>query len=194
MRARPPRNTSDTLGGSMKRINFALAALFLASCAQMAPAPVVKYKDAEIPLPADYKTWPKFVVEVQRPDAKQVRDIYVNPQGNKASKGSTFPNGTVFVMENYKALENADGSLQKGLDGKLKKGPLLRAFVMGKGEGWGESAPEGLRNGDWVYASYGADGKLTQDPIAPCRACHLPLTGKDFVHRYDEYFEKRGNY
>ena len=178
----------------MKHLHFAFAALILVSCAEMAPAPVVKYKDAEQPLPADYKSWPKFLGDIQRPDVKQVRDIYVNARGYAASKGSTFPNGTVFVMENYKAAENADGSLQKGLDGKLVRGPLLRAFVMGKGEGWGVSAPEGLKNGDWVYASYGADGKPTQDPIAPCRACHLPLTGKDFVHRYDEYFEKRGSY
>lgn len=180
----------------MKRLNLVFAALILVSCAEMAPAPVMvmKYKDAEQPLPADYKNWPRFVGDIQRPDVKQVRDIYINPKGNATSKGSTFPNGTVFVMANYKAVENADGTLQKGLDGKLVRGPLLRAFVMGKGEGWGASAPEGLKNGDWVYASYGADGKLTQDPIAPCRACHLPLTGKDFVHRYDEYFEKRGSY
>ena len=178
----------------MKRLSIAFAALFVVSCAEMAPAPVVKYKDAEMPLPADYKSWPKFLIEIQRPDVKQVRDIYVNAKGYAASKGATFPNGTIFVMENYKVDENADGTPKKNMDGKLVKGPLLRAFVMGKGEGWGASAPEGLRNGDWVYASYGADGKPTQDPIAPCRACHLPLTGKDFVHRYDEYFEKRGGY
>ena len=36
------------------------------------------------------------------------------------------------------------------------------------------------------------DGKKTEDPFAPCRACHAPLTEKkDFVQRYDEYFQKR---
>lgn len=179
----------------MKHLNLALAALLLVSCAHMAPAPVaVKYKDAELPLPAEYKSWPKFVVDIERPDAKQVRDIYVNSVGNATLRGSTFPNGTLFVMEIYKAAETSEGALQKGLDGKLVKGTLFKVFVMGKGEGWGASAPEGLKNGDWVYASYGADGKGSQDPIAPCRACHLPLTGKDFVHRYDEYFEKRSQY
>ena len=78
-----------------------------------------------------------------------------------------------------------------GAGGKLERGDLLRVFVMGKGEGWGETAPQGLKNGDWVYAAYGADGKIAADPIAPCRACHLPLVTKDFVQRYDEYFEKR---
>ena len=52
--------------------------------------------------------------------------------------------------------------------------------------------PEALRNGEWVYASYTPDGRKTEDPFAPCRACHAPLTEKkDFVQRYDEYFQKR---
>ena len=167
-------------------------AIFLAGCADMSSAPTVKYKDAEMPVPADYKSWSKFLVNIQRADAKQVRDIYVNTTGARAQKGQSFANGTVFVMENYAARENADGTLMKGADGKLVKGNLLRVFVMGKGEGWGDSAPQGLKNGDWVYASYGADGKMTADAIAPCRACHLPLTKVDFVHRYDEYFDQRG--
>jgi hemoglobin len=170
----------------IKHLAYVLAVIFLASCADMASTPAVKYKDSEQPIPADYKSWPKFLSEVQRPDAKQVREIYVNPLGHRTQKGQPFPNGTVFVMENYAA--------KPGADSKLAKGDLLRVFVMGKGEGWGETAPQGLRNGDWVYASYGADGKMTADPIAPCRACHLPLTAKDFVHRYDEYFDKRSAY
>jgi hemoglobin len=170
----------------IKHLAYVLAVIFLASCADMVSTPAVKYKDSEQPIPADYKSWPKFLSEVQRPDAKQVREIYVNPLGHRTQKGQLFPNGTVFVMENYAA--------KPGADGKLAKGDLLRVFVMGKGEGWGETAPQGLRNGDWVYASYGADGKMTADPIAPCRACHLPLTAKDFVHRYDEYFDKRSAY
>jgi len=31
----------------------------------------------------------------------------------------------------------------------------------------------------------------TPDDTNTCRACHLPLTGKDFVHRYDEHFATR---
>ena len=119
----------------MKRLNLAFAALLVVSCAEMASAPVaVKYKDAELPLPAEYKSWPKFVVDVQRPDAKQVRDIYVNSVGNATLRGSTFPNGTLFVMELYKAAETSEGALQKGLDGKLVKGAHLNDFDTGKGE------------------------------------------------------------
>ncbi len=177
----------------MKSFYTLLMGVFLASCAQTPPpAPVVKLKDGELTLAADYKSWPVFLANVQRPDAKQIRDIYINNIGAKAVAGGKFANGTVSVMELYKAKENADGTLSKGADGKLEKGALLKVFVMGKGDGWGESAPAGQKNGDWVYSAYFADGKPSPDPIAACRGCHLPLgDAKDFVHRYDEYFQTR---
>ena len=138
----------------MRMLSTVLTGMFLVGCAQTPPpAPVVKLKDGELPLAADYKSWPVFLKDVQRPDAKQVRDIYINTVGSKTAAGKPFPNGTVSVMELYKAKENADGTLSKGADGKLEKGALLKVFVMGKGEGWGESAPAGMKNGDWKYSS-----------------------------------------
>ena len=170
---------------------LALAALTLAlaGCASMAP--VAPLKDGELAVPADYKGWTKFLSAVQRPDAKQVREIYMNPPASAGTAAAGFPNGTVFVMENYAAAANADGSLKQGADGKLVKGDLLRVFVMGKNAGWGATAPEGLKNGDWIYAAYLPGGAKAPEPTATCRACHLPLVNKDFVHRYDEFFGKK---
>ncbi len=168
----------------LKIIAAILTAAILASCSTTDSGPVVKLKDNEQAVPAGYKSWPKFLMNVQRGDAKQVRDIYINPIGARAQKGQPFANGTTMVMENYAA--------KPGADGKLAKGELLRVFVMGKGEGWGDSAPQGLKNGDWVYAAYMADGVTrAPEPAAACRSCHLPLTQVDFVHRYDEYFVTR---
>lgn len=176
------------------RFVLASAALcsLLAGCAPMTPqAPVAQLKDGELTVPANYRSWPKFLAAVQRPDAKQVRDIYMNPAATAGTAAKGFPNGTVFVMENFAAAENSDGTLKQGSDGKLVKAALLRVFVMGKNEGWGASAPEGLKNGDWIYAAWLASGEKAPDPTIACRACHLPLTAsKDFVHRYDEYFAK----
>ena len=184
----------------MNRSVLALAAasLVLASCAPMpaqppvAPvAPVTPLNDGELAVPANYRSWPKFLSAVQRPDAKQVREIYMNAVGTGGTAAKGFPNGTVFVMENFAAAANPDGTLTQGAGGALVKGDLLRVFVMGKNEGWGASAPEGLKNGDWIYAGYLANGGKSADSTLSCRACHLPLTAnKDFVHRYDEYFAK----
>jgi hypothetical protein len=179
----------------MQRNRFFLAlsglTLALAGCAPMtAQAPVQALADGQLARPADYRGWSKFLSAVQRPDAKQVREIYMNDVARGGTAAAGFPNGTVFVMENYAAVANPDGTLKSGPDGKLLKGDLLRVFVMGKNAGWGASAPEGLKNGDWIYAAYLANGDKAPDATQSCRACHLPLVNKDFVHRYDEFFGK----
>jgi len=115
----------------------------------------------------------------------------MNPTGATGSAAAGFGNGTVFVMENYAVLETTDGKLASGSDGKLIKADLLRVFVMGKNAGWGQGAPEPLRNGNWVYASYLANGQKGPEDTATCRGCHLPLASKDFVHRYDEHFAQK---
>lgn len=167
-------------------------ALLLAATAVLAAGCATRpINDGELAVPADYKGWPKFLSAVQRPDAKQVREIYMNPAATKATAAGGFPDGTVLVMENYAALESTDGKLATGPDGKLMKADLLRVFVMGKNPGWGQGVPESLRNGSWVYASYLASGEKGPEDPATCRACHLPLAGKDFVHRYDEHFAQK---
>ena len=60
---------------------------------------------------------------------------------------------------------------------------------MGKKQGWSDELPDNLRNDDWAYA---AASKPLMEDFTKCRACHTPPAQKDFVHRYDEYFEKRG--
>jgi hypothetical protein len=167
------------------------AAVVVAACTTAPPKPTAKLNDGEINVPADYKSWPKFLSAVQRPDAKQVREIYVISGADRTKAGDPFPDGTVFVMENFAAKVNADGTLATGADGKLVKGDLQRIFVMGKGDGWGDKTLPELRNGTWIYAAYDGSGKAVADPTTNCRACHLPLANKDFVHRYDEYFASR---
>jgi hemoglobin len=166
--------------------SLALAGL-AAGCAVAPGTP----RDGELPLPAGYRSWPKFLSAVQRPDAKQVREVYMNPGAASATATGGFADGTVFVMENYAARESADGSLAADADGRLVKGELLRVFVMGKGRGWGQHVPEDLRTGHWVYASYLPDGRAAPDDFTGCRACHQPAANKDFVHRYDEHFAGR---
>jgi hypothetical protein len=170
-------------------IPLASAVAFVAGCS-VAPV-TLPLNDGELAMPADYRSWPKFLSAVQRPDAKQVREIYMNSTGAAATTTRGFGNGTVFVMENYAAAANPDGTLKTGADGKLVKGDLLRVFVMGKGEGWGQAAIEPLRNGNWIYTSYLANAQKGPEDLSTCRACHVPLKDKDFVHRYDEHFSTK---
>ncbi len=175
----------------MTRIALAatLALALAAGCA--APPPVAPLQDGAVPLPAGYQAWPRFLSAVQRPDLKQVREIYVNPTGYRVEAGRPFAYGTTFVMENYAAEVDAAGNPLTGPDGKLVRGRLLRVFVMSKGPGFGSAAPPELRNGEWAYASYDAAGAKAADSPAACRACHLPQAGKDFVFRLDEFLAAR---
>jgi hemoglobin len=140
-------------------------------------------KDGSIALPKNYTHWAVFLKDVQRPDAKQVRELYVNSIGIKAQEGKPFPVGTVFVMENHEATA--------GTNGELTAGSIARIFVMRKIKGTPVDVPDGFQNGSWVYGSFTADGKPTSDDYQKCRGCHLPLASKDFVQRYDEYFKTR---
>ncbi len=138
----------------------------------------------------NYAEWPTFLKGIQKPD--MVRDLYISPEGARANKGDAFPDGTTMVMEIYKAKKDQDGNVAKGPDGLLVKDGLAKVYVMQKGKDWGHHAPKGLENGDWIFSAFSAEGKPVKADYAKCRGCHLPLgEAKDFIHRYDEYFDKR---
>lgn len=151
-------------------------------------------KDGELSVPANYRDWPVFLADIDKVEAKQIRDIYVNPIGSKTEEGEAFPEGTISVMEIWTPQMSASGDLEMDSNGKLIKAELKSVFLMGKSAGAGAMVPEALRNGDWVYASYQADGVTSNGADATaCRACHIPQAEKDWVHRYDEYFASRAH-
>ena len=171
-------------------ITAALAATALSGCAT-GPAPVALLKDGELTVPADYKQWPRFLPTIDRADARQVRDIYMNTAATKARPGEPLPQGSRFVMEIYAAAAHPDGSLRKDAAGKLVKGPLLHVYLMGKEATWGQDVPEPVRNGNWIYAAYKPDGSANPALNGTCRGCHTPLKDKDYVFHLDRYFAER---
>lgn len=146
--------------------------------------------DGELALPVDYRSWPVYLKDVQRPDIKQVRDIYINPQGLKSS--APFAYGTTMVMELYAVKLDAAGKPELDAAGRLQRQALSKIFVMGKGRGWGQAVPAELRNGEWVYASFDAGGKSAGKDMTACRACHVPMKDTDFVARVTEFEKARG--
>jgi hemoglobin len=173
----------------MKRISWLATAVLLAACGTMRDAP--KLEDGEIPMPAGYQSWPKFLSAVQRPDIKQVREIYVNSAGYKTREGDAYAQGSTFVMENWAVKTAADGTPLTDAEGRLIKDRIAKVFVMQKGPGYGAKVPRELKNGDWVFSSFDPAGARIAEPFASCRGCHLPLASKDFVWRYDEHFATR---
>jgi hemoglobin len=169
-------------------------ALGLSACSsmessQMSAAPALK--DGELAMPANYTAWPVFMAGIQKKEAKQIRDIYVNKTGTQAKADGPFPNGTEFVMEIYSVKLNADGTPALDTAGNMSKDKLTKVFLMTKGAGWGESAPAALKNGDWIYTAFEGNGTRGAADQSSCRACHLPLADKDFVFHYDAWFKQR---
>jgi len=150
-------------------------------------------KDGELMVPANYRSWPVYLHNIDKEAGSQIRDIYISPAGHQTARGDDFPDGTISVMELWKAKSGDDGTLMKTADGKLVKDELSLIFLMGKSKGAGESVAAELRNGDWVYSGFQADGVTPGGPdAAACRECHLSEKDTDWVFRYDEYFDKRG--
>lgn len=179
----------------MKRILLTMVACMAASGAVLADmyasagtSPGAK-DDGELVLPADYASWPVYLKNVQRPDLKQIRDIYINPQGQKSSR--PFAYGTMMVMELHSTKTGADGQPELDSNGKLQKQGLSKIFVMGKGPGWGQGVKPELRTGEWVYAAFDGSGKSLGKDASSCRGCHVPMKDADFVLRVPEYEANR---
>lgn len=141
--------------------------------------------DGELALPSDYRSWPVFLKDVQRPDLKQVRDIYINVRGLKSSR--PFPYGTVMVMELYSVKTDAAGNPLTDTSGRLQKAALSKIFVMAKGPGWGQAVTPQLRTGEWAYSAFDATGKSLGGDASACRSCHVPMKDTDFVARVAEF-------
>lgn len=141
----------------------------------------------KVAFPSNYKSQVLYTT-VDRPDTKQVRDIYASPQAVKAAKsGQPLPNRTVITMEVYRAKVNEKGEPSKDAQGRFIKEDLFGIFVMEKRNGWGTEYGDDLRNGEWDYARFAPDRKLHQPADSkPCLQCHKPYDKQDFVITYQE--------
>ena len=159
----------------MARIIRALAVVLLLTAAVASAGP------EKIAFPAGYKGGVLYTM-VDRPDNKTVRDLYANAEAAQAARsGRPLPSGTVLSMEVYQAKTDDKGEPVKGPDGRFIKGSLVGVFVMEKRAGWGAEYPADLRNGEWEYARFAADGSRQVVDTTPCFVCHKPHNASDFV-------------
>lgn len=129
-----------------------------------------------------------LVTIVDRPDIKEVRDVYATPEAIKMARSSgSLPSGTVLTLVHFKAKVNDKGELVKDPNGRLVKGDLDRIGVMEKRTGWGAEYADDMRNGEWEYALFRPDGARNETAnIKGCFQCHKPKSGQDFVFKFEE--------
>ncbi len=159
----------------MTRVISALATVLLLTAAAAFAGP------EKIAFPAGYKSGVLYTM-VDRPDNKTVRDVYANTEAAQAARsGRALPSGTVLSMEVYRARTDDKDEPLRGSNGRFVKGDLVGVFVMEKRAGWGAEYPDDVRNGEWEYARFAADGARQVVDTKPCFVCHRPERDKDFV-------------
>ena len=173
----------------MKRRLTLLGGLTLATVAAGALVLSAPRSDAgadKVAFPAAYKDGVLYTI-ADRYDVKQYRELYASPAAavQAAKEGKPLPHGTVLTLVQYKAQVDPQGNPVKDSQGRFLKGDLIAYTVMEKRQGWGAEYPDDLRNGEWEYSAFGADGKFNDKAnYKACFQCHKPHDGQDFVISY----------
>jgi plastocyanin len=147
----------------------------------------------KVAFPANFKSGVLYNV-IDRYDQKEVHQQYTSREAIEAAKaGKPLPAGTVITSANYKAVLDTEGNPIRDAKGNFVAGELDRVVVMEKRAGAGDAYPENLRNGDWEFAAFTADGKFNPQAPAPpvCMACHKPHERLDYVKTYFAMAGKR---
>jgi len=162
-------------------VGAAMAALTLGALAASAGPERVSF-------PEGFDTEFVHYSNVDRPDRKRVRELYINPEADAAAEpGEDLPHGTVIVMADRDARLDAEGDPVRDENGRfIPEGDFTGIFVMEKQEGWEESQTlDVISNGDWDYAAFRPDGTLNTDfGTEGCFSCHANRAGRDYTFTY----------
>ena len=136
-----------------------------------------------IRLPADLPGALRLYLTSEDRGGRQIKRYFANEAAASAAQsGRPLPDGAMGVVENSAARIGADGKLAQSASGALVPERVVSYAVMERQAGWGRDIPELLRNENWNYALFAADG--TAKPgggQAECLACHKPAAERSFV-------------
>jgi plastocyanin len=142
----------------------------------------------KIAFPEGFQRRLELYTVADRYDVKQYRELFASKEAIAAARaGAPLPDGSVLVLIQYKAQVDPQGNPLKNDKGRFLKGDLIGYAVMEKRAGWGAEYPPELRNGEWEYAAFSADGKLNEKAnYKGCFECHKPHAKQDFVISYPQ--------
>jgi len=170
-------------GESMKCLSNAAwaAGASIVAISLFAVIPSVTAGPDKVKFPA-YQTHLLYDV-LDKPEDKEIMEFYVNPEALKHIKSAQpLPSGTTLTRPTFKAVLDEKGELVRDANSRLIRGRLDRIVVMEKRTGWGTEYPDALRNGEWEYGRFGAEGTLTTTAnYKACFECHKPKSDQDFV-------------
>jgi hypothetical protein len=169
----------------MKKLAVLCATLLVA----LITAVAVRAGPDNVKFPVNYAKGVLYTT-VDRPDNKQYRELFITQFAfDQIKAGKPLPSGTVITMVNYKAKLGADGTPEKDGNGRfIKTNEIAGIAVMEKRMGWGGEYGPDMRNGEWEYRAFKADGSVNDKAdLKPCFTCHLQkVPDKDFVFSLDK--------
>lgn len=113
--------------------------------------------------------------------------VYANDRALQSAAGGELANGSILVMEVFKAATNAEGDPVKREDGVYKPGKLAAIAVMEKRD-WGVEYPAEQRAGGWGFGFYDAQGQPKANDL-DCASCHEPKAEQDYLFTYPQLAE-----
>jgi len=123
----------------------------------------------------------------ENPEKTKMRFFYVNRESLLAAKANApAPLGTVLIMEDRAIQRDAEGEPLLDSSGRfLPSDTITNIFVQEKQDGWGAQYPDEIRNGEWEYAWFNADGSRKADKTMDgCFACHKKAEAADFTFTF----------
>lgn len=153
-----------------------VAAVAVAQQALVPPGP------NKLAFPAGYDKGVMYAT-VDRYDTKQYREFWTSAEAVQAAReGKPIPDGTVITLAAYAAKLDADGKPVKDINGRFIKDKLVAVNPMMKKKGVADDIPASIRNGDWIYQSFTADGQVNDKAnLTACYQCHLPFAKDDYL-------------
>lgn len=149
--------------------------------------PPANFIAKRVKLPANLSDFTHYMT-FNHKGRKQLRKVYANRTAIEAAKADKpLPDGSIIVVESFKARLGADGKPLVGGDGLYVAEGRAGYTAMERQAGWGDDFPELIRNGNWHYGVFGADGSPRPNVSqASCLACHKPHAKDSFLFSMKE--------
>ena len=134
-------------------------------------------------LPADLSGALRLYLTSEDRGGRLIKRYFANETAALAARsGRPLPDGAMVVVENSAARIGADGKPEQSPSGGWVPDRVVSYAVMERQAGWGRDIPELLRNENWNYALFAADGTARPGVgQAECLACHKPAADRSFV-------------
>jgi cytochrome c553 len=175
------------LVGSLSDATFGDVAAYYASLSG-APSgaaksrPPANYIAKRVSLPADLLGFTHYFT-FNHKGRKQLRYVYANKVALEAAKaGKDLPDGSVIVVEAFKAEIGPNKKPVVGADGFYVATGRAGYTAMEGRAGWGNDFPGMIRNSNWQYGVFKADGSPRPNVNqASCLSCHLPHAKNSYL-------------